>query len=265
MVGRMLVIGLVSVGVVLAGCDNRSSESEPVAWPSVADRIHAKAGSYTKTSTAELDGEKRIFITEWVVYDLDQAFIDRRIGLNDVAQAAELEEPTTKENPSLRFMYNGSRVVMWNPGVASACGTPWVDMSDAVSEQFAGLPLEDLLVIEPQQILDTARGESERVASDGDETVYELPIPAIATVPASALLEDPTLGERLEKQTLRARVTARDDEGPVEISVDVTSLSEATGPEVGDGTLVIRWEISPPEGEVDTSFPSNVADAECMS
>jgi hypothetical protein len=228
--------------------------------------MQARVGSFVKTTTVEAEGERHVLIREWVAYDLAQGFVDRRIGLGDRPDTPTVEEPATRSAPSLRFLYTRDRVAMWNPGVAEKCGTPWVDMPESLIEQTTGFRLEDLVVIEPEVMLNTALGEPRLVENNERGTVFELPIPASAVVPASAVLENPELGPRLDRETLQARVSVGRDRAPIRISVDLTPALEAlTGIGDDEGRMILDWSLDRATPKVDSTFPENVADSACMS
>lgn len=257
--------GLVSMALLASGCARKAADAAPVPWSNFERAIDSQVGSYTKTTTFELNGERRVALIEWVSYDLRRPFIDRRLGIGDNLLTPEIEEPPTQSAPSLRFLYGSDRVVMWNPVAVAKCNTPWVAMPQRILARITGLRFDDLLKVEPKAMLENSNGNPTLVANDDSATTYEVIVPATTALPASALMSQPALAAKLEGKTLKARVRISRHDAPLEISAALAPALESvpnSGP--ADRSLVVTWRISRTTPAADPSFPRDAAPASCL-
>jgi hypothetical protein len=268
---RYLVLGAVILFAATA-CGNGPGEDDigtsdssrdPVPWSRAVQLAAISEGQYTKRVT--LSGGSEATTVEWVSFDLPNEFIDRRIGISDAPGQAG---PATREDPSLRFLYMGSRILMWNPSVEESCGTPWIEMPADQLEQLTGLPIEsdDLFVIEPLDILRQANPPREPLEDDADGTVYEIDVPGGTGISVSSFLaENPDLVEVIDKVEQTARVRIPGDHGPIVIEVDLTEVLEAIQPgATAGGDAIVTWSVSGPSEVTPVKLPAEIAGSSCL-
>lgn len=234
-----------------------------IGWDEVLKIADAKEGEYHKEVVAIQAGSEVTMLQEWVTFDLRKKAIDRRIG----AGAASGMKEGTRSDPSLRFLYDGSRMLMWNPIAQESCGTPWVEMSPEEIEQATGISFSaDLYAIEPLEILKEAEAPDEPVDNDDARTVYEAETSGLAGVPLSSFFVDnPEVIGELEKQEQTVRVEAFHDEPTIRVEVDLTEVMKAVMPEVaGDEGAKMIWTVQAPTDVPELELPSKVGDPSCF-
>lgn len=268
---RPHAVGAVTLvaGFVLVGCAGTTAEEDPAAdpagagaatpeavpWESVDRFAEATRGTYVKRLGAIIQGGAVEPMFETVIFDLDEALVDRTI---DVSGSDEL-----------RYLYTEDVVLMHNPSVEPTCGTPWVDMGSGDDLTGGmGTPVEpsEFLTVEPLDILEQAGNDDAVAVTTTDaSTVYELIVPGGTGLGMStALIDDPALLEAIHSLEHKALITVPRGDGPLLIDVDVTNLLHATDKYAApDTTMTISWELTV-DTPVDIPLPTNVADIGCM-
>lgn len=236
-----------------AQAEHDGSPEAPLADALDTSQAHAQ-GNYIERLTVAGSGG----ITQWVYYDLEVGFQDRR-----VAMVQDPGDEPDADSPDLRLVIEPDRALMWNPGVEPVCGTPWVEISPDDVAAATGLPIDpgDAVSVPPLELISAHLDAARRTDGGG----YALSVPILEVLPASrALLSEPGLLEALEGREITALV--RLDGGLVaEVTADLSEvLAEALGLPLGEQSFAIRWTLQPGGSRPQLEAPSDVAAMSCM-
>lgn len=241
--------------------DNETATSDPMPWSYAAELVRIDRGEYTKVVEITDGSSQTAMLQEWVTFDLVDRFIDRRIGLGEGSSVP------TRADPSLRFLYSGPTVLMWNPGAEEVCGTPWIDMPVKQLEKLTGLSVAsgDLYAVEPLDILRNSERPGDPVSSDSRGTTYEIDVPGLTGIPISSFaIENPDVIKEISRQEQTARVRIPRGEGPVEIEIDLTNVLEAVQPGAAGGDASVTWSVQELSEPIPVELPEDVAAASCL-
>lgn len=271
--GRLAITGALLVAAACTGdgggqesSATTASPAEAVPWSQALEVAAARRGEYREVVVVSNGSGAAALSEQWIAYDLDVPFVDRSIAVHIDPETRRLESTATRDNPSLRFVYTASTVLMRHPGAEARCGTPWVEMppeqvAEATGMGFDASALQDL---EPLEILRSTTDPGPPVETDALGSVYAVPAPGTTGLALSVLLSNPELAESLAAEERTAEVRVPRDGGPVEISIDLTDVladvAGAAGAAAGsppDTTLT--WTVTAPVDAVPTTLPADVA------
>lgn len=272
--GRLAIAGalLVAAACTDGGDDFGASitttapPAEVVPWSQALDVAAARRGEYREAVVVSGDVGAAALSEQWIAYDLDVPFVDRSIAVHIDPKTRRYSATATRENPSLRFIYTGSTVLMRHPSAQAACGTPWIEMPPEQIAQATGVGFDAgaLQDLEPLDLLRSAKDPGPPVETDGRGSVYEIPAPGTAGLAMSVLVSRPELADRLAAEKRTARVRVPRGRGPIEITIDLTDvLADVTGTtEARAGsprTFELTWTVTAPVDAVPTTLPTKVA------
>ncbi|MBB5791356.1 hypothetical protein HD601_005931 [Jiangella mangrovi] len=235
---------------------------DAVPWETIDAFYEAARGRYTEVVQASTDGILyETILQETVRYDLDAPYLERTVRI-----------PTAGADPlgDLKFVYTDTSILMWNPGAADACGTPWVDMTDVDYGAILGFDtdLEEFLAVKPLDILDWAVDEPRHIETTPEGSTYEVTVPADMTLSiTSDMARNPEDYEAILDMEAVVEVLLPPDDGSLRMSVDVTDVYGAIGGGRGlpaGDTAHTSWTLTPEIPEFDTTLPTDVADHTCM-
>ena len=235
---------------------------DAVPWDMIETYYEAGRGRYTEVVQASEDGRlQHTLMQETVRYDLEVPYIERTVRM-----------PTDEADPlgDLRFVYTDTAMLMWNPGVAETCGTPWIDMSDADFGSILGYDPDpdELLVIKPLDILDGAVDEPRHIETTDDGSTYHVTVPAEMTLPMSSdMAENPETYEPILDLQVEAEVLLPPDGESLRMTIDLTEVYRAiddgrSAP--ANGTIRTSWTLTPDIPPFTTTLPADIADMTCM-
>jgi hypothetical protein len=240
--------------------------ADVVPWSQAADVAAARRGEYREAVVVSGDAGAAALSEQWIAYDLDVPFVDRSIAVHIDPKPRRYTSTATRENPSLRFIYAGSTVLMRHPRAQAACGTPWVEMPPEQIAQATGVEFDAgaLQGLEPLELLRSTRDPGPPVETDERGSVYEVPAPGTTGLALSVLVSRPELADRLAAEKRTAKVRVPRGGGPVEITIDLTDvLADVTGttgaPAGSPPTFELTWTVTAPVDTLPTTLPTDVA------
>lgn len=252
------------------GVDERVAEeradSEPgaVPWSVAADVVAARRGEYRQVVAGGAAGRPAPMIEEWVAYDLDAPFVDRRIIWRVDPATGDPTEGVSWENPSLRVVYTKAATYMSGQRIEAQCGTKWVEATPRQAADMTGATIDLFRAdpgLEPIDILRTAEPEAS-ADIEAYASVYTITVPGRTGLQFSsrAIWEQPGAVDRVDALSTTADVRLPRHSGPVEITVDLAGAMDAAGRPLQDGkTLTATWDITAPLDRVDTTIPAEAA------
>lgn len=242
---------------------------EPVPWSAVEEYLERPHGSYTKT-TVLADGDvQEVMLEEVVTYQLDDGFRDRRISAPSKAEESG-------EGLRLRFVHERGRILMWNPGAAAECGTPWVNMPSELLEATTGVSAEELGdTVEPVGVLQNRAGDPRATEVTSDETTFEVLVSgASGLTMTSAIAGSADARAKLEELAATERpaeVTVVRD-GSIILTVDITeqvrmlaAALEGAATTAVEGKMTVSWAFDRPPRPLEPHGAEHVAEATCLS
>jgi hypothetical protein len=255
-----------------AGPTARDEPAAEVPWSRAAEVAGARRGEYRKVLTVSNRTVAQALMEEWVAFDLDAPFKDRSVAVHVDPETSRFADTASREHPTLRFVYTADGAYMWHPRLAARCGTGWAAMPPDQLSTASGIDVDadDLLVVEPVDIIRSAPDPGPPVATDARGSVYAVPVPGTTGLGmASGFLADhPEITERLAGEQRRAEVLVRRDGGPVEITVDqsnaLVDMVRTDGQsDVAFTSATITWTLTPVDAVPTTVPPEVVHPGEC--
>jgi hypothetical protein len=245
--------------------DGRVGDDEgPVSWSVATDVAAARRGEYRQVLTSGTATRTAPAIEEWVTYDLDVPFVDRRIVWRIDTTTGQAIEGVSRENPTLRAVTTGTATYVSSSLVEERCGTTWTEVTPDLASAMTGAPVDSFRadpVLEPIEILRTA-GLDAPPGDPADAGTYRIEVPGETGLQwtSRTLWEQPGVIERVAALSPPAEVRLPRDGGPVEITVDLAEAMAALNrPLTAPQTATTTWQITAPIDAIDTTAPTGAA------
>jgi hypothetical protein len=129
-------------------------EPDPVPWSVATDVVAARRGEYRQVLTTGTASRTVPAIEEWVTYDHDVPFVDRRIVWRIDTTTGEPTEGVSRENPTLRAVTTGTATYVSGARVEERCGTTWAEATPDQASAMTGAPVDSFRA-DPTDALDT--------------------------------------------------------------------------------------------------------------
>lgn len=242
-----------------------SAPPPPLPWSTVIAAATSPQGEYHQVTRAAGAGEEVVLAEEWVAFDVDREMMDRRVALRFDRSTGEVDDSSTRDDPSLQFIYAGAHIYIRHPQNLANCGTEWAEMpTDLLAEQ-TGLAVDSAepITTELLALLQDVGDPGPPTHNDDDATTFVVPAPGTTGIQLSTLVDDPLLAERLSAMDQTAQVRVFHDGRPVQVIVDITDAMVAADPRIGESvergvSVTMRWTLTAP-ADVDIEVPTDVA------